>query len=205
MKRLLQGLFAASLAFAAGAIAAPAAVIDRVQGPAWVDRAGKEMPATPGTELIATDIVRTGASARVYLKLGEGSTVKLGENARLALLDLTPERGGVFRAVLDVVAGAFRFTTEAVQNPRKRDVKIRIATATAGIRGTDLWGRATPEEEIVCLIEGRIEVAAPNEKPVVMAKPRQFYKRVKGKTQPLTVISAARLAELARETEIDLR
>lgn len=204
MKRLVWAFFAAVLAFATpGAIAAPAAAIDRVQGPAWIDRAGKEMPATPGTELIVTDVVRTGASARVYLKLGEGSTVKLGENARLALLDLSPERRGVFRAVLDVAAGAFRFTTEAVQKPRKRDVKIRIATATAGIRGTDVWGRARPDEEIVCLIEGRVRVAAAKEKPVVMTKPRQFYKRVKGKTQPLAMISAEQLAQWARETEIE--
>lgn len=204
MKRFFHAFLASMLALAAlAALAAPAAVIDRVQGPAWIDRAGKEMPATPGTELIVTDVVRTGASARVYLKLGEGSTVKLGENARLALLDLTPERDGVFRAVLDVVAGAFRFTTEAVQKPRKRDVKIRIATATAGIRGTDVWGRARPDEEIVCLIEGRVEVAAANEKPVVLTRPRQFYKRVKGRTQPLATISAAQLARWARETEIE--
>jgi len=204
MNRVRRWCLTAMLALAAsGAIAAPAAVIDRVQGAAFIDRAGKELPATPGTELIATDTVRTGAAARVYLRLGEGSTVKLGENARLALLELPAERGGVFRAVLDVVAGAFRFTTEAVQKPRKRDVKIRIATATAGIRGTDLWGRAKPDEQIICLIEGRIEVAARNEKPIVMAKPRQFYKRVKGKTQPLAVISAEQLAKWARETEIE--
>lgn len=204
MNRMRRWLFATVLALAAvGALAAPAAVIDRVQGSAWIDRAGKEMPATPGTELIVTDTIRTGAAARVYLRLGEGSLVKLGENARLALLDLTPERGGVFHAVLDVVAGAFRFTTQAVEKPRKRDIKIRIATATAGIRGTDVWGRARPDEEIICLIEGRIEVAAANEKPVVMAKPRQFYKRLKGKTQPIAVISVEQLAQWARETEIE--
>jgi len=204
MKRLIQWLFATALALAAvTALAAPAAVIDRVQGSASIDRAGKELPASPGTELIVTDTLRTGAAARVYVRLGDGSIVKLGENARLALLDLTPGRGGVFRAVLDVVAGAFRFTTQALDKPRKRDVKIRIATATAGIRGTDLWGRATPDEEIVCLIEGRIQVSARNEKPVVMAKPRQFYQRLKGKTQPLTVITKERLAQLARETEIE--
>jgi len=204
MKRALQGWFAAALLLAAaGALAAPAAVLEQVRGPAWIDRAGKEMPATPGTELIVTDTVRSGAGARVYVRLGEGSIVKLGENARLALLDLKPEQGGVFRAVLDVASGAFRFTTQAVEKPRKRDVKIRAATATVGIRGTDVWGRARPGEEIVCLIEGRIEVAAAKEKPVVMAKPRQFYQRVKGKTQPLTVISAERLAQLARETEIE--
>jgi hypothetical protein len=204
MKRALLGWFAAALLVAAtGALAAPAALIERVQGRAWIDRAGKEMPAAPGTELIVTDALRTGAAARVYLRLGEGSLVKLGENARLGLLDLKPEQGGLFRAVLDVVAGAFRFTTEAVQKPQRRDVRIRVATATVGIRGTDVWGRARPGEEIVCLIEGRIEVAAANEKPLAMTKPRQFYQRKQGKTQPLTVISAGRLAQLARETEIE--
>ncbi len=204
MKRAFQGWFAAALLLAAaGALAAPAAVLERVQGPAWIDRAGREMPATPGTELIVTDTVRSGAGARVYLRLGEGSIVKLGENARLALLDLKPEQRGAFRAVLDVASGAFRFTTKAVEKPRKRDVRIRVATATVGIRGTDVWGRAQPGEEIVCLIEGRIEVAAAKEKPVVMSKPRQFYQRSQGRTQPLTVISAERLAQLARETEIE--
>lgn len=204
MKRILQLVLAAALVLVAlGAPAAPAAVVERVQGPAWVDRAGKEMPATPGTELIVTDVLRTGAAARVYVGLGEGSTVKLGENARLALLDLAPERDGKFSAVFDMLAGAFRFTTQAVQKSRPREVRIRVATATVGIRGTDVWGRARPGEEIVCLIEGRIEVTAANEKPVTMTKPRQFYQRVKGRTQPLAVISAERLAQLARETEIE--
>jgi len=73
---------------------------------------------------------------------------------------------------------------------------------TIGIRGTDLWGRSTPQDEIVCLIEGKIEVAAADEKPILMEQPRQFYQREKGKTQPLSVITSERLGELAKETEI---
>ena len=83
------------------------------------------------------------------------------------------------------------------------DVRIRVATATVGIRGTDVWGRSRPDEEIVCLIEGRIEIAAAKEKPLVLNQPRQFYKRVKGKTQPVARISAEQLAQWARETEIE--
>ena len=204
MKRWLEVVFALWLALAAGsAPAAPAAVVESVQMPAWVERAGKQTPASPGTELIATDTLRTGAGARLYLRLAEGSTVKLGENASLQMLDLVPERGGLFRATLNVIAGAFRFTTEAVAKPRPRDVKLRIATVTAGIRGTDLWGRSVKDNEIVCLIEGAIEVAAESEKPVRMDQPRQFYQRDKGKTQPLSVITPEKLAELARETEIE--
>ena len=203
MKRWLEILFSLALLIAAcGAQAAPAAIVESVQMPAWVERAGKQMPAAPGMELIATDAVRTGAGARLYIKLAEGSVLKLGENAKLQLLDLVPERSGVFRAALDVLAGAFRFTTEAIAKPRPRDFKLRVSTVTIGIRGTDLWGRSTPQDEIVCLIEGKIEVAAADEKPILMEQPRQFYQREKGKTQPLSVITSERLGELAKETEI---
>ena len=204
MKRWLEILFSLALVVAASsALATPAAVVDAVQMPAWIERAGKQMPAAPGMELIATDTLRTGAGARLYIKLAEGSILRLGENAKLALLDLVPERGGVFRAALDVLAGAFRFTTEALAKPRPRDFKLRVSTVTIGIRGTDLWGRSTPQDEIVCLIEGKIEVAAVDEKPILMDQPRQFYQRDKGKTQPLSVITPEKLAELARETEIE--
>jgi hypothetical protein len=203
MKHWLEIVFSLVLLLAAsGAQAAPAAIVDSVQMPAWVERAGKQVPAAPGMELIATDTLRTGAGARLYIKLAEGSLLKLGENARLALLELVPARGGVFRAALDVLAGAFRFTTEAIAKPRPRDFKLKVSTVTIGIRGTDLWGRSTPQDEIVCLIEGKIEVGAADEKPVLMDQPRQFYQREKGKTQPLSVITSERLGELAKETEI---
>jgi hypothetical protein len=204
MKRLLEIFLSLALAVAAsGALATPVAVVDAVQMPAWIERAGKEMPAAPGMELIATDTLRTGAGARLYIKLAEGSILRLGENAKLALLDLVPERGGLFRGVLDVLAGAFRFTTQALAKPRPRDFKLKVSTVTIGIRGTDLWGRATPQNEIVCLIEGKIEVAAADEKPLPMDQPRQFYQREKGKTQPLSILSGERLAELAKETDIE--
>jgi len=204
MKRMLGLLLAASLALGATrAPAAPAAVVEGVQMPAWVERAGKQMPAAAGMELIATDTLRTGAGARLYVKLSEGSLVKLGENASLQLLDVAPERGGVFKAALSVLTGAFRFTTDVLAKPRRRDVKLTISTVTIGIRGTDLWGRSVKENEIVCLIEGAIEVGAAGEKPIVMDQPRQFYQREKGKTLPLAVIDAKRLAELSAETEIE--
>jgi sporulation related protein/FecR-like protein len=204
MRRWLEIVLACALSLAAlSALAAPAAVVESVQMPAWVDRAGKQLPAAPGMELIATDALRTGPGARLYIKLAEGSILKLGENAKLQLLDLVPEKGGIFRGALDVLSGAFRFTTDVLAKPRPRDVKLRISTVTIGIRGTDLWGRSVKDNEIVCLIEGKIEVGAADERPVLMDQTRQFYQRDKGKTQPLSVITQEKLGELARETEIE--
>lgn len=77
-----------------------------------------------------------------------------------------------------------------------------MATVTAGIRGTDFWGRSRDNTEIVCLIEGAVEVAAPNEPPVRMDQPRQFYRRVAGQAQPIGLVEPAQLQEWAQETEI---
>ena len=207
MKRILSVLGAALLSIAAlPAMAAPAAVVEGVQMPAWLERAvsggTRRIPLSPGLELRGGDEVRTGAGSRVYIKLAEGSLVKLGENASLRILDLAPERGGFFKAALQVLEGAFRFTTDLLAKERRRDVSIRVATVTAGIRGTDLWGKSMRDREIVCLIEGKIEVGAEGEAPVTMDQPRQFYQRDKGRTQPVGFVDPVQLGQWARETEI---
>ena len=208
MNRVLAILGAALLALAAAPLeAAPAALVEGVQMPAWVERAGigaaRRLPLAPGMELRGGDELRTGAGARVYVKLAEGSLIKLGENASLRILDLAPDRGGFFKAALNVLEGAFRFTTDLLAKQRRRDVSIRVASVTAGIRGTDLWGKSAPEKQVVCLIDGKIEVGAEGEAPVVMDQPRQFYQRVKGETQPVGFVDPTQLAQWARETEIE--
>jgi hypothetical protein len=55
---------------------------------------------------------------------------------------------------------------------------------------------------VVCLIEGRIEVGAEGEKPVVMDQPRQFYQRNQGETAPVGFVDPALLGQWAQETEI---
>jgi hypothetical protein len=207
MKRIMSMLAAVLLSSAAvQAGAAPAAVVEGVQMPAWVERASagavRRIPLAPGMELRGGDEVNTGAGSRLYIKLAEGSLVKLGENASLKLLDLQPDRGGFFKAALNVLEGAFRFTTDALARERRREVSIRVATVTAGIRGTDLWGKSMPERQIVCLIEGNIQVGAEGEAPVTMDQPRQFYQRDKGQTRPVGFVEPAQLGQWAQETEI---
>jgi hypothetical protein len=206
LMRRARAILGAVLLTAAPALAAPAAMVEGVQMPAWVERTGvgavRRLPLAPGMELRGGDELRTGAGARVYVKLAEGSLVKLGENASLRILEVAPERGGLFKAALHVLEGAFRFTTDLLAKERRRQVSIRVANVTAGIRGTDLWGKSVPEKQVVCLIEGKIEVGAEGEAPVLMDEPRQFYQRVKGETQPVGFVDATQLAQWAQETEI---
>ena len=200
MKPLLLALVLAISSLPA--LAQPAALVDGVQMPAWLERDGKRTPLAPGMELRAGDAVISGSGARVLVKLGEGSVVKLGENGTLRLTEIAPARE-LFKAALQVIEGAFRFTTDIAAKARKREVSMRVGQVTAGVRGTDFWGRSRDDRQIVCLIEGAIEVGADGEQAVTMDKPLQFYQREKGQTQPVGFVAVDQLAQWGRETEIE--
>ena len=211
MKTFVLKAFVALALLAPGlAGAQPAAVVEGVQMPAWVERAEgaaasgavRKIPVVPGMQLKAGDKLLTGGGSRLQVRLAEGSVVKLGENGSLQLKELEPSKS-LFKAALGVLEGAFRFTTDLAAKTRKREVSITVATVTAGIRGTDLWGKSAPGRQIVCLIEGRIEVGAPNEEQIVMDQPMQFYRREKDVTQPVGFVDGAQLTQWAAETEIE--
>ena len=184
-----------------------AAAVEGVQMPAWLERragnASERKPLAVGMELKAGDSVKIGAGSRALVRLSEGSTVKLGENGSLLIAEINPDSGELFKAALRVAEGAFRFTTDLLQKTRRREVSIRVVTVTAGIRGTDLWGKSTGDRQTVCLIEGAIKVGADGEKPTLMDQARQFYRREKGQTQPIGFVEAAQLVEWTKETDIE--
>ena len=198
-----QILRATALVFLASAISAFAQTVkvEAVQYPAWLERGGLAVPLTPGTILQGQDRLRTGANARVLLTLSEGSAVKLGENAQF-VIERAEDRG-VFRAAFAVLDGAFRFTTRALEKVRGRDVSIKVKNVTAGIRGTDVWGKATEERDIVCLLEGQVSVAAPGHPVVTLAEPRDFYQKPREGDPLVAKVDARQVETWSRETEID--
>jgi hypothetical protein len=208
MKIIRAFLFAIAGALCSlNAIAQQAAVVEGVQMPAWLERSeggapARRIPLAAGMALKGGDQLYTGAGSRLVVKLSEGSLLKLGENASLRIAELQPSED-LFKAVMSVLEGAFRFTTDKVIQKRRRDINIHVSQLTAGIRGTDLWGRSREDNQIVCLIEGAIEVGAPGEQLVALDKPLQFYQREKGQTRPVGFVEPKQLAEWAKETEIE--
>jgi hypothetical protein len=187
-------LLAASLA-----VRAEIATVEAVQYPAWLERNGATVPLVPGTRLQPRDRLRTGADARVRLQMGEGSAVKLGERAQFVIE--SAEDRSIFRAALGVLAGAFRFTT-APGSGRKRDFSIKAKTVTAGVRGTDLWGKSTGERDLICLLEGRITVGAEGHPEVTLDQPLDFYQKPRDAAPSVAKVDANQVQEWAQETEI---
>lgn len=200
-----SGLAALALLAWMGAVsAAPYAVVDAVQAPAWVERGETRQPLVPGLELRNHDRVLTGQGARAIVQLADGTTVKLGENTLVGVNALGKRDSGVFTAALDVAAGAFRLTTDIFRKfQTRRAINVRAGTVTAGIRGTDIWGKSDAERDFICLLEGHITVSHPQGEAAELTEPLQYYGADKGKA-PGAVASVDRgqAALWALQTEL---
>ena len=179
--------------------------VESVLSPAWVERASERRePLAAGMALNNKEKVHTGDGGRATLRLAEGSAIKVGEAAMIAVDDLARKgERGIVSASLDVVRGAFRFTTGLLgQAPGQRDVKVKINAVTAGIRGTDVWGKSNGDRDIVCLLEGRITVTH-GAAQFQMTEPNSFYiaPRV-GQAAPPSAVSPQQVKEWSDETEI---
>ena len=183
------------------------AEVEELQMPAWLTRDGKRQPLAPGAQLKSGDTITTGDGSRVLLRLAEGSAVKLGENARFELASMAQKREGGqqrFSASLELRQGAFRFTTPPDDKAKSaRDIAVKFPTLTATVVGTDLWGKSADGQEIVALIDGKIDVARRGDAPVAMTEARTVYiAPPDAPPRPVSAITLAQLNAYAQETEL---
>ncbi len=200
-------LLAVAAAFVLPAFASLAAQVDGLQMPAWRERGGERLPVRAGMALAEADVVETGKGGRLIIQLADGSFVKLGEQARLALVSLREEDGpqGALTGLLNVVQGAFRYTAGTLGRMLRRDIQVNIASTTLGIRGTDVWGRSQDGGSTVCLIEGRITLSHPARGEFIMDQPLSFFIAPRtGEPQPVAPVDPGKLKKWAAETELDL-
>lgn len=190
------------------AAAVPSAVVEVVQAPAWLERGERRLPLAPGMVLENRDRLLTGQGARAIVKLADGSAVKFGEGANVAVNALKAQNSRddnqLFTAALDLAKGAFRLTTGVFrQYTTQRAINVRTGVVTIGIRGTDLWGRSNEAQDLVCLIEGRISLHHPEGGAAELNEPLQFYTADKGQLpNPVGQVDPGQLAQWAQETEL---
>lgn len=196
-----------ALADAPAAAQPPAgSTLTAVQSPAWLVHAGSSTPAMPGMQVADGDSLRTAAGGRVYLDLPEHSRVKLGENTEF----VTPmmrmahdEHGPMFKGVLHILKGVFRFTTSLVGKSEHRDVSIQVGTATIGVRGTDVWGRASADGALVALLEGHISMDMPGHPQLQMQQPMHYMTmQNSGAMQTEVPVTQANMSDWVAQTDV---
>jgi len=205
MRRILLAVSAvlASLGSNATALAAEA-TIHGIQSPAWVERPDRIIAARPGFQLSPSDQLRTGAGGRIELDLADGSRFQIGERADVTMESLAmaqDERGEFLDSVINVLKGAFRYTTKLVGRDRRRDLRIRAGTATIGIRGTDVWGAVSADgRSMMVLLEGSVTVDMPGEQMTVATPMMAML--MQGDTHREQMATMAQLPPLAAQTDM---
>lgn len=193
----------------AAAAATPLASVEALQPPVWLERGGQRTALATGQAVQQGDRFITGAGGRLHLALADLSVVKLGENARLDLPRLAfkpvpDSTESLFSSTLSVVKGALRYTTRELGKLRPREVDLAIGpTLTAGIRGTDVWGNADSQKDLICLLEGQIDVSSGEAARLRMDQPGTFYVVPQGLAAlPVAPVLAEKLASWIPQTEL---
>ncbi|MBA4211780.1 MAG: hypothetical protein C0449_01735 [Polaromonas sp.] len=175
-------LLGAGLWASQGTARATTTVVEAIQLPAWVERNGQRRAAEPGVQLRANDKAITAGDARMLLRMSDRSMIKLGENTEflieaLAVRQRQAAGPSELSATLRLVTGVFRYATDYSSKAlgNKRDLNLKMATATVGIRGTDFWSMTDAAHDAVCMFEGKVEVVRDNKPGIVLDKPGAFW------------------------------
>jgi hypothetical protein len=193
-------LLASAIAFSGAAFADSGTTVAAVQLPAWVERGGRVVPVRPGFVIEPGDVLITGGKGRVHVDTPDGSILKLGSSGRIGMDKLSvradTDGQGLFEGALNVVKGAFRFTTRLAGRAAKRDVRVRVGVVTAGVRGTDIWGKSDDEKDLVCLLEGQISIASDGTPEQAMDQALSFYVVPKGQApKPIVPVDPTKVTD----------
>jgi hypothetical protein len=140
MKKISFLLAVLTLSLANLALAQGAAIVTGVSGSAQVQTGSTSPHALrQGDEVHQGDTVFTGPNSSLVLKFDDGEVTALTANSRMAITayQYQPEaRSG--NILLSLVTGGMRAITGLIGRSQPDRVAYRAATATIGIRGTDI-------------------------------------------------------------------
>jgi hypothetical protein len=137
--------------------AEPVGSVQRLQGSATATLDGAERTLAAGAPVNLAETVVTGAGSRAALILNDGTTITLGEKARLVIdaFVYDPAAASTLHAS---VTGAFRYLSGRLAPGATRQASVTTPVATIGVRGTDFWGGPIDGRFGVVLFEGAVSV-----------------------------------------------
>lgn len=156
MKKISVFLALLALLFVDAAFAR--AVITTLNGTAQVQRGTS--PARPlrlGDEVNQGDTVSTGANSALVMKFDDGQVTALTSNSRMTITAYQyNSQAGTGNILLSLITGGMRAVTGLIGRNTPERVSYRAATATIGIRGTDVTIVTEGGNVVVTVTEGEI-------------------------------------------------
>ncbi len=157
MKKIIILLFSL-LAICNSTMAFANITVAAIQPPVWKLQDGKKTALFAGDIVKPQDTLLSGINSRILLNMGEGSGMEFGANTQTVIKKAPEPNKRIAEAVVNILQGAFRFTTGTFAANKARAISINLRHSTVGIRGTDLWGSTNNNNDYVVLIEGNIDI-----------------------------------------------
>lgn len=129
-----------------------------VKGDAKVMRIEEMLKVTNGMELIKGDAIVTKSRTRVQVILKDETVLTIGPNSYFTFEDFIFDGSADSKVEMKAKRGFFRSVTGKIGKVAPERFKVKTASATIGIRGTDFSGNIAPEVEVIKCYSGAITV-----------------------------------------------
>lgn len=118
-------------------LASDAAIVKKLKGSAHIIRNSKELTIKIGTKIFEKDIIVTGSKSLVGLIFKDNTRVSVGSKSRFEIEKYIFEPSKNKEAfVTNLSKGSTEFVTGLISKINPQAFKIKVKTATIGIRGT---------------------------------------------------------------------
>ena len=127
-----------------------------MKGSADVKRAGDSLSAKIGMALLEGDTIVTAKKSRVQVMLQDSTVVTIGANSSFGFEEYLFDGTKASKVSMKANRGFFRSVTGRIGKVAPERFKVKTASATIGIRGTDFSGDISQGREIFKCYQGAI-------------------------------------------------
>jgi len=129
-----------------------------IKGSVSVERDSSKIPATNGMLLEKGDNILTLKKSRVQVMLKDETVVTIGASSSFSFLEYFYDESKKSKLTMKANRGFFRSVTGRIGKLAPERFKVKTASATIGIRGTDFSGEISANREIFKCYQGAITV-----------------------------------------------
>lgn len=127
-----------------------------MKGSADIKRNSSLLHATNGMSLLKGDEVITANKSRVQVMLKDSTIITIGANSSFSFEEFVFDGSKASEVSMRANRGFFRSVTGQIGKVAPERFKVKTASATIGIRGTDFSGEIVGDREVFKCYEGAI-------------------------------------------------
>jgi hypothetical protein len=128
-----------------------------IKGSAEIKRSDESFKARSGMDVEVKDEIVTGEKSRVQVMLNDDTVVTIGANSSFSFEEFSQDAQNE-KIEMRANRGFFRSVTGKIGKLAPERFKVKTASATIGIRGTDFSGDISLDKEVFKCFEGGISV-----------------------------------------------